>query len=132
MRKGSFQKLKYVVLLEILRRETDSEHTMSTKMLLQKLKEYGIESSRETLYSDIKILNENGFEILCNRGISNEYYVEDRSFDLPELRILIDAAQATSFIAPKKTDELIDKIAALGGTHRAELLKKWYGIIQHD
>ncbi len=134
MRKGSMQKLKYVIILEILRRETDSEHTMSTKVLLQKLSEYGIESSRETLYSDIKVLNENGFEILCNRGISNEYFVEDRNFDLPELKILMDAVQATSFITPKKTDELIDKIASLGGSHRAELLKNdtvIYNTIKH-
>lgn len=134
MRKGSMQKLKYVIILEILRRETDSEHTMPTKVLLQKLSEYGIESSRETLYSDIKVLNENGFEILCNRGISNEYFVEDRNFDLPELKILMDAVQATSFITPKKTDELIDKIASLGGSHRAELLKNdtvIYNTIKH-
>ena len=58
------------------------------------------------------------------RGISNKYYVVDRSFDVPELRILMDAVQAASFITPKKTEVLVDKIADLAGSHRAELLKK--------
>jgi len=51
------------------------------------------------------------------------YYVEDRSFSIPELKILIDAVQAASFITDKKTSELVEKIAALGGSHRAEILK---------
>ena len=36
---------------------------------------------------------------------------------MPELRILIDAVQAASFITEKKTLELVDKIAALGGSN---------------
>lgn len=55
---------------------------------------------------------------------SNSYYIVDRSFDIPELRILIDAVQAASFISPKKTEELTGKIAALGGSYRADILKK--------
>lgn len=61
---------------------------------------------------------------MCTRAISNEYYVVDRSFDIPELRILLDAVQAASFITPKKTEVLVDKIADLAGSHRAEVLKK--------
>lgn len=134
MRKGSMQKLKYLILLDILRRETDSEHPMSTNTIIKRLAEYGIECSRGTLYLDIKSLNDYGFEVLCNRSTSNEYYVEDRTFDLPEIRILMDAVQATSFITPKKTLELLDKIATLGDRHRAELLKNdtvIYNTIKH-
>ena len=123
MRTGSKQKLKYVIILEILRQETDAEHPMQTNTLLKKLEEQGIGCSRETLYSDIKALNENGFEIFCNRSSSNEYYIEDRGFDVPEIRILIDAVNAASFITPKKTVELVGKVAALGGSHRGEIMK---------
>ena len=56
MRTGSKQKLKYVIILEILRQETDADHPMQTNTLLKKLEEQGIECSRETLYSDIKAL----------------------------------------------------------------------------
>lgn len=135
MRTGSKQKLKYVIILEILRQETDADHPMQTNTLLKKLEEQGIECSRETLYSDIKALNENGFEIFCNRSSSNEYYIEDRGFDVPEIRILIDAVNAASFITPKKTVELVGKVAALGGSHRGEIMKsetKIYNTTKHS
>ena len=51
------------------------------------------------------------------------YYVEDRSFSVPELKILIDAVHAASFVTEKKTAELIRKIANLGGSHSAEILQ---------
>ena len=45
-------------------------------------------------------------------------------FSLPELKILMDAVHASAFITEKKSAELIDKIANLGGNHKAELLKR--------
>lgn len=59
----------------------------------------------------------------CRVGKEKAYYVEDRSFSIPELKILIDAVQAANFITEKKSDELIDKISALGGSHQANILK---------
>ena len=54
---------------------------------------------------------------------TNLHCVIDRSFDVIELRIPIDAVQASSFITPSKTEFLLDKIADIGGSHRAELLR---------
>ena len=117
-------RIRLVKILEILRQETDEDNPMPTYTLIKKLAEQGIECDRRTLYRDIQVLNEYGYEVMCKRAISNEYYVVDRSFDIPELRILLDAVQAASFITPKKTEVLIDKIADLAGSHRAEVLKK--------
>ena len=71
------------------------------------------------------MLNNFGYEVLCEKspGKPNCYCVADRSFDVPELRILMDAVQAASFVTPSKTEVLLDKIADLGGSHRAELLQ---------
>ena len=117
-------RIRLVKILEILRQETDEDNPMPTNTLIKKLAEQGIECDRRTLYRDIQVLNEYGYEVLCTGAISNEYYVVDRSFDIPELRILLDAVQAASFITPKKTEVLVDKIADLAGSHRAEVLKK--------
>ena len=106
-------RIRLVKILEILRQETDEDHPMGTQTLIKKLAEQGIECDRRTLYRDIQVLNDYGYEVLC-----------DRSFDIPELRILLDAVQAASFITPKKTEVLVDKIADLAGSHRAEVLKK--------
>lgn len=70
-------------------------------------------------------MNELGYEIMSvMNGHDKCYYVEDRSFSVPELKILIDAVQASSFITEKKSEELISKIAALAGSHRADVLKR--------
>lgn len=52
------------------------------------------------------------------------YFVEDRNFSIPELEILIDAVQASSFITKSKTEKLIEKIASLAGKRRADILKR--------
>lgn len=64
----------------------------------------GSSVTAEPIYKDIQLLNDFGYEILHTRGVTNRYFVVDRSFDIPELRILLDAVQAASFITPKKTD----------------------------
>ncbi len=125
MIKENTYKIKLLKIWEILSQETDEMHPLTTNEILAKLADCGIISDRRTLYTDIEALNSFGYEVMCKRRQhSNAYYVADRSFDVPELCILIDAVQAASFITPKKTTELVDKIAALGGSHRAEILKK--------
>ncbi len=124
MKRENSRKIKLLRLWEILRQETDENHPISTNELIARLKKEGIDVDRKILYTDIDLLNENGYEVLCERGKSNRYYVVDRSFDIPEVRILMDAVQAAGFITEKKTKVLIDKIAELAGSRRAEVLKE--------
>lgn len=125
MKQENAYKIKLIKLLEILRQDSDEDHYIGTTEILEKLAAMGIVCDRRTLYADIEVLNSYGYEVLCEKspGKPNRYCVADRSFNVPELRILMDAVQASSFITPKKTEELIDKIADLGGSHRAELLR---------
>lgn len=123
MKTESVSKIKYLKLWDILRQETDEQHPMSTTDIIARLAALGISCDRRTLYRNIDELNEYGFEILKRKGNPNGYYVEDRSFEVPELQILMDAVSAASFITDKKTPVLIDKIAQLAGSQRAELLK---------
>lgn len=116
--------LRLLKILEILRQETDEDHHMGTERLRRRLSEYGIDCDRRTLYNDIDTLNDGGYEILTKNSTSNEYYVIDRDFDLPEIQILMDAVQAASFIKEDKTRELVDKIAQLAGSNRGDVLKK--------
>ncbi len=123
MSETTHKKLRVVKLLEILQQDSDSEHPVGTNTLCEKLTDSGILTDRRTIAKDIAVLNEQGYEIMQTKiGRQNAYYIEDRSFSLPELKILIDAVQAASFITDKKSDELIQKIAALGGSHQADVL----------
>lgn len=114
--KENCQKIKLLKLMELLWQETDEHHPLSTNEICSRLSTMGISCERRTLAKDILLLNEQGFEVMCCRvGKEKGYYIEDRSFSLPEIKILIDAVQAANFITEKKSSELIDKISALGG-----------------
>ena len=104
-------RIKLLKIWEILCQETDEEHPMESTVLIKKLDEMGIHCERKTIYRDIDTLIDCGYDIVCERGKKNQYYVLDRSFDLPELHIMLDAVQAASFITPKKTKLLVDKLA---------------------
>ena len=118
------QKIKLLKLMEILRQETDEDHPLKTTAICEKLLAMNIKCDRRTLHLDMKLLNQQGYEVM-SLLIDHEraYYIADRSFSVPELKILIDAVQAASFVTDKKTAELIDKIADLGGSNRAAILK---------
>lgn len=124
MERDNCQKIKLLKLYELLCQETDEQHPLTTMNIVDRLARMGISCERRTVAKDMAILNEQGYEVMVRWvGKEKAYYVEDRSFSVPELKVLIDAVQAASFITGKKTDELIDKIANLGGSHRAEILK---------
>jgi len=117
------QKIKLLKIYEMLRQETDEQHPMKTHEICERLYAQGISCDRRTLAKDMKVLNEQGFEVMQHLiGHEKAYYIEDRSFSTPELKILMDAVQAASFITDKKSKELITKIAVLGGSHCAEIL----------
>ena len=118
------QKIKLLVLMDILKNYSDEEHPLGIKEIIAKLQEFGIEAGRKAIYDDIELLNQYGYEVLCNKGRSNKYYVVDRNFDIAELKILVDAVYSSRFITVKKSKELTQKIADLAGVHKAKLLTK--------
>ncbi len=121
----NYRKVKLIKLLELLRQHTDEQHPMTTNQICGRMEAMGIPCDRRIVTQDVAVLNELGYEVLSTM-VSHEkaYFVEDRNFSLPELKILIDAVHASSFITEKKSQELIEKLAALAGSHRAEVLKR--------
>lgn len=121
----NFRKVKLLKLLELLQQNTDEDHPLTTNAIVDQLSAMGIPCDRRTVSLDVATLNDLGYEILSTMvGHEKGYFVEDRSFSVPELKILIDAVHASSFITEKKSQELIGKLAALAGTHRGEVLKR--------
>ena len=116
-------KIKMLRLMEILRQETDENHPMKTSEVTARLGDFNIICDRRTVRDDVDLLIAEGYAVE-QRMIGHEkaYYVADRSFSVPELRVLVDAVEASTFIPAGKSAELIQKIAALGGSHEAEVL----------
>lgn len=119
-----YTKLKLLYIKEFLERNSDEEHPVSVEDISEMLLSKGIECERKSIYSDVKTLKECGMDILSVRQPKAGYCVCSRDFELPELRLLIDAVQAANFITPKKTKELIKKIGTLCSVSQAKVLEK--------
>ena len=114
-------KLRVLLLLKHLMDYSDADCAISVPEIVAFLKARGFNASRKTLKDDIDSLILAGYEILEGRsGRFKSYYIEDRIFEVPELRMLADAVSSSRFISAVKSDELIDKLSML--TSRAKKL----------
>ena len=120
MAAGENQKLKMLYLQKILSEETDAEHGLSAQEIIGKLEEYGVNEDRKTLYRDFAELERYGLEILSEQTGRNVFYhLNERLFELPELKLLVDSVQAAKFITEKKSRQLIRKLESLVSRHEA-------------
>ncbi len=124
MAKSENQKLKLLYLRDFLRQNTDEAHTASVQRMIDYLASKDVRAERKSIYDDIRAINEYGVEVLYRRGSDGGYYVAQRDFELPELKLLVDAVLSSRFLSPKRSAELIKKIAALSGEHGSELLRR--------
>ena len=125
MPKGQNQKLKLLCLSRILQEQTDEEHPLSLRRLMTLLQAEGVEvKDRKSLYDDLETLRRFGLDVEMRReGHDCGYYVASREFELPEVKLLVDAVQSSRFITQKKTAELIRKIEGLVSVHQAKALQ---------
>ena len=110
MAKSSNQKAKILYLMQLFLEETDEEHPISRKGLEEKLADLGIHAERKSLYNDIETLKNFGMDISYRKEHPEGYYLAEREFELPELKLLVDAVQSSRFITQKKSDSLIRKL----------------------
>ncbi len=124
MSKSARQKLKILYLMKILYENTDEEHTLSIPDIINLLAGYGISAERKSLYDDIEALREYGLDIETQKGKSFGYYIASRDFELPELKLLVDAVQSSKFITHKKSGELIKKLESFTSVYEARQLDR--------
>ncbi|WP_195450981.1 helix-turn-helix transcriptional regulator [Anaeromassilibacillus sp. 1001302B_160321_C8] len=118
-------KPRILYLLRILEQYTDEEHPLTTKQLIDKLQdEYGISAHRTTLTKDIVALQEYGVDIVTVHSTQCKYFIGSRKFELPELKLLIDAVESSRFITAKKSESLIRKIHTLTSQGQVSKLRR--------
>ena len=115
--------LKSFYIMQVLLERTDETHSLNAAQIGRILTgEYGITIDRHTLYTEIEKLSAVGLDIIRLEGKTGGYYVASRQFELPELKLLVDAVQSSRFITEKKSRELIDKLEALCSKEEAKQL----------
>lgn len=121
MAKSEYSKEKLLALMDILHRETDEEHHLTMPAIVDLLEQRGIPAERKSLYRDISLLEEFGWDILRDQ---TGYYLASGDFELAELKLLADAVQCSRFITEKKTYDLIGKLETLTSRHQAGQLRR--------
>ncbi len=124
MTKSSMQKLKLLYLMKMLEERTDEENTMSINEMIAELDRYGISAERKSIYDDLEALRQYGLDIAVRKSKTTEYFVASRLFELPELKLLVDAVQCSKFVTHKKSNELIKKIESLASKKQAQSLQR--------
>lgn len=114
-------KLRCLMILKILCKYSNPDHPLNVPKINSYLAEFSLESERKAIYRDIEILKNAGFNIESTREGS---YISDLLFELPELKLLVDAVQSSSFITMKKTKEIIRKLTALTNDYDAVQLNR--------
>ena len=124
MAKSSNQKLKLLYLLKMLEEKTDEENTMTINDMIVELERYGIKAERKSIYADLEALRHYGLDITSRKSKTTDYFVASRLFELPELKLLVDAVQCSKFVTHKKSNELIKKIESLASNKQAQSLHR--------
>ena len=118
-------KLRLLYIYQHLFRYSDAEHPITTPELLRYLKEeHGMDVNRTTLPGDFAMMEKAGLHFEVVRSRQNKYYFDGRLFDVPELKVLIDAISSSKFIPEKKSKELIRKLTTLTSEYNAERLRR--------
>lgn len=120
----SDSKSRILHIYRILVEETDSEHQITIQQIIDRLDEVGIPAYRKTVQDDIEILKEFGLDVICIRSSQNKYYINSNFFTLSELKLLVDAVEASHFITQAKSAELIGKLSDLTSGHNADKLSR--------
>ena len=125
MSKGSNQKFKLYRLAQIMLERTDEEHYISMPEIMAALSEYDVTADRKSIYNDLRDLSVFGIEVEGEPiGNRYHYHVTNRSFELPELKLLVDAIQSSKFITEKKSYALIKKLETLASKYDAQKLQR--------
>jgi predicted DNA-binding transcriptional regulator YafY len=124
MPRSSNQKLKPLYLARILLERTDENNTLTARGIIDALAAYDIPANRKSVYDDIEALQHFWLDVSHRGGKDGGYFIASRDFELPELKLLVDAVQSSRFITGKKSEELIGKLSKLTSDPQAKQLKR--------
>ena len=118
------KKMIPAMILEILRENTDENHTMDQKEILDRLNEdFHPPLERKTVRRNIEYLIDMGVPISYTEKPRNngnniwcDFYLE-RDFTEPELRLLIDGLLFSNHLPHKSCQKLVKKIEGLASRH---------------
>lgn len=124
MARSANQKLKCLYLRQFLLENTDEAHPVTVSQMIDYLARHDIAAERKSIYDDIDGLRSYGLDIEYRKAQDGGYFIANREFQLPELKLLVDAVQSSKFLSLRKSNELIAKLEKLASRHEAQALRR--------
>ena len=115
-------KQRILRILKYLYAFTDEQHPVTNQELVELFANDCANGNRKTIKNDIDVLASEGFDVITTKQYRNTYYMASRIFEVPEVKMLIDAVAASRFITKEKSDILIGKLSQLVSKPQAETL----------
>lgn len=116
------KKSRILYVYKLLNEKTDENNPITVVQIKRELEKWGFEAFRKTIHSDIRLLKEFGVDIVSIKSSQIKYYVASRTFQIPEIKLLIDAVESSRFITSKKSKELIKMLGELTSENQAKKL----------
>ena len=111
-------------MLKYLYENTDENHPVSTPELVKIFQAEDAHASRKTIKDDIDVLIGEGFDIVTVRSTQNSFFLANRKFEIPEIKLLIDAVSSSRFINREKSAVLIEKLTGMVSKAQAEKIRR--------
>ena len=124
MARNPNQKTKLLRLAQLLLERTDEEHPLTVPQIIGELGRYDIHAERKSIYDDLETLSRVGLDVQCRKGKAPGWFIGARDFELPELKLLVDAVQSSRFITRRKSGVLIRKLERLASVYQAGQLQR--------
>lgn len=128
---GQIRKLYILYLLEILEKYTDVDHPLTQKELAEIMeRDYGVACERKAITRNLGNLRDMGHDVvhLERKG----YYLDSRTFEDGELRLLIDSVLASRHIPADKARELIEKLISQSNVYFRKQVRHVHNIERMD
>lgn len=119
---GNKNHRRLLLLLKLLYERTDEKHFVSSPDILRCWADNGVPADRKTVYSCVQTLVDFGVDVVCDRSAQNRYFIGNRLFELPELKLLVSAVESSHLISEEKSAVLIQKLGRLTSSFLAEQL----------
>ena len=105
------KKTSVLALLEILKEYTDEYHVLTQPELLNLLDTiYHVSLDRRTLYKNVQMLQDFGYEISTFSDNGKGYYLDARQFEPSQVNLLCNAIHSSNLIPTNSSKELINKL----------------------
>ena len=122
--KENMVKARLLVLTKMFYELTDENHPMDTFEIIDYLAEHGVPANTKTLRSDIKLLKDQDIDIVTVSSRPNKYFLGARLFEMPEIKLLLDAVASSRFITKSKSKELSRKLTDLTSDNQKKQLAR--------